>query len=553
MGLHTELTDSILEVDVIIAGGGTAGCVIASRLADADKQLSILVVESGQDNFGLPTVTNPALCRATLMPGTANAFHYKSRKEAQLSDREVVVTTGGLLGGSSSINGMIYQRGQLCNFDSWDTRGWSGKEVVSFLKKFETYDGEDGNESHGHDGPMHVSGGLYRGKEVGDDFIAATAQLGYPEVQDLQDLETVNAVSPLRRFDGEHPNLHVLVGSQVTRIIFDEGKRATGVEFRPNPELKAEGSAERPATGTVRARNMVIVTAGAFGSPNMLERSGIGALEVLQQARVPVVAHLPGVGHGYQDHQASLYTYKAEMPPEDSWESIYNGTRQIPELLANNDKILSWNGVDASAKIRPTQVEADSLGPRFRQTWDQDVKDVRSKPLVSLILITGILGDPTPFPPGLYLTVCSYTTYPYSRGHVHITGPSIDDAVDFKTEYLSDPDDFDLKAQVWAYKKQRRVARGMPVFGGELPGQHPAFPEGSKASPVPEKKAGGDGAATDVEYGPEDDAAIKHFIRTSVGTTWHPLGTCKMAPVEQMGVVDDRRESRGYFYTRARS
>lgn len=78
----------------------------------------------------------------------------------------------------------------------------------------------------------------------------------------------------------------------------------------------------------------------------------------------------------------------------------------------------------------------------------------------------------------------------------------------------------------------------MRVFGGELPGQHPAFPEGSKASPVLEKKAGGDAVATDVEYGPEDDAAIEKFIRTSVGTTWHPLGTCKMAPVEKMGVVD---------------
>lgn len=93
------------------------------------------MVESGQDNFGQPTVTNPALYRATLMPGTANAFHYKSQKEAQLSDREVVVTTGGILGGGSSVNGMIYQRGQLCDFDSWDTKGWSGKEVVPFLKK----------------------------------------------------------------------------------------------------------------------------------------------------------------------------------------------------------------------------------------------------------------------------------------------------------------------------------------------------------------------------------------------------------------------------------
>lgn len=276
--------------------------------------------------------------------------------------------------------------------------------------QFETYDGEPGNDSHGYDGPMHVSGGLFRNKAIEDDFITAAKQLGYPEVQDLQDLETANAVSILRRFvspkdgkrqdaahaylhpclqDGDHPNLHVLVGSQVTRVTFDEGKRATGVELRPNPELIADHPAEKSATGAVRARRMVIVTAGAFGSPTILERSGLGDREVLQQAKVPVVAHLPGVGFGYQDHQASLYTYKADMPPEDSWESIYNGTRQIPELLANNDKILSWNGVDASAKIRPTELEADSLGPRFRQAWDQDFKGVPSKPLTSMILISG--------------------------------------------------------------------------------------------------------------------------------------------------------------------
>lgn len=115
--------------------GGVAGCVIASRLADADKQLSILVVESGPDNFGVPTVTHPALYRGNFANLTTNFFHHKSRKEEQLSDREVVVTTGGLLGGGSSINGMIYQRAQLCDFDSWDTKGWSGKEVLPFLKK----------------------------------------------------------------------------------------------------------------------------------------------------------------------------------------------------------------------------------------------------------------------------------------------------------------------------------------------------------------------------------------------------------------------------------
>lgn len=123
----------------------------------------------------------------------------------------------------------------------------------------------------------------------------------------------------------------------------------------------------------------------------------------------------------------------------------------------------------------------------------------------------------------------------------------MDDEVDFKTGYLSDPDDLDLKAQVWAYKKQRRIVRGMRFFGGELPGQQPDFPKGSKASSVPdEENAGGnDLVAADIEYGLEDDAAIEKFLRTRVGTTWHPLGTCKMASVEQMGVVDENLSVHG--------
>lgn len=120
----------------------------------------------------------------------------------------------------------------------------------------------------------------------------------------------------------------------------------------------------------------------------------------------------------------------------------------------------------------------------------------------------------------------------------------MDDNVDFKTGYLSDPDEIDLKAQVWAYKKQRRVARGMRLFGGEISGQHPAFPEGSNVFSLPEE-TGANAAVTTEEYGPEDDVAIENFLRTRVGTTWHPLGTCKMAPVQNMGVVDENLSVHG--------
>jgi choline dehydrogenase-like flavoprotein len=130
-----------------------------------------------------------------------------------------------------------------------------------------------------------------------------------------------------------------------------------------------------------------------------------------------------------------------------------------------------------------------------------------------------------------------FTTYPYSRGHIHITGPSVSDPLDFATGFFSDSGDIDIKKHMWAYKKQREIARRMGVYRGEVAAAHPPFPAGSKAAPVdgPLPK---NACVTDIEYTPEDDAVLEKWLRENVGTTWHSLGTCKMAPREQYGVVD---------------
>lgn len=138
--------------------------------------------------------------------------------------------------------------------------------------------------------------------------------------------------------------------------------------------------------------------------------------------------------------------------------------------------------------------------------------------------------------PAQFQSLSAFTVYPYSRGHIHITGPEISDPIDFETGFLSDPDDVDIKMSLWAYKKQREILRRMEVYRGEWAPGHPPFPVTSLAASVEVDRAVQD--VKDIEYSPEDDAIIEQWLRKNVGTTWHSMGTCKMAPREKKGVVD---------------
>ncbi|KAI1132601.1 alcohol oxidase-like protein [Nemania abortiva] len=555
MAIFTRLPENIQEVDIVIAGGGTAGCVVASRIADADPKLSILVIESGPDNRNEPTVVNPVLWAANYVPSSPRVFIHKAGKEQQLADRECAVAVGNTLGGSSSVNLMMYMRAQGRDYDSWGaTKGWTANDLWPYLKKFETYHGYGKKEHHGYDGPVQVSGGTFRSKEAEDSFISAMKDVGYPEPEDLQDLQSTG-VSRIRKYvspegqrqdaahtylhprleDGRHPNLRVLVKSQVVRVTFDGDGRASGVEFRPNPAMQPD-LIEGLGTTSVKVRKMVLLSCGTLGTPSILERSGVGDAKILKQARIPEIVDLPGVGHDYQDHNIVLYVYKSNLPLEATTDGVHTGQVDVKSLLASKAKILGWNGIDASSKIRPTPSEVDALGPEFRKAWDKDFKDSPSKPLASIIFATGLLGDRTNIPPGQYVTMGVYTTYPYSRGHMHITGPDMDDPLDFKTGYLSDQHGLDLKMQLWLYKVQRDVASRMAICQGEVSSRNPTFPPESKASGVFESDAS---PREKIDYSPEDDAIIEDWVRHRMTTCWHGVGTCKMAPREQLGVVDE--------------
>ncbi|RQM08648.1 hypothetical protein DH86_00000373 [Scytalidium sp. 3C] len=465
--------------------GGTAGCVLASRLAEADPNLTILVIEQGMNNYNLPEVIHPALFPHNLFANSKTALFWKGNKAPQLAHREPVVPSGGTLGGGSSINWMVYTRAQRSDFDSWNTPGWTANELWPFLKKFETYHGRGEKEHHGYRGPINVSSGTFRAIRAENDFIDAAAKIG--------------------------------------------------VEYRPNPKFQPGQRVVRKVT----ASKLVVVSAGANGTPLILERSGVGDPDILKRAGVPVISALPGVGNEYQDHHLTLYPYRTSLTSRETINAFADGRFNVQEMIRKNDKLLGWNSMDASGKFRPTDAEVEALGPEFKKSWDRDFKNKPDRPLMIIALYSSYFGDHATLPDDAeYISMANWTAYPYSRGHIHITGPNLSDPIDFDVGYLKDANDIDVKKHIWAYKTQREMFRRMKIFRGELATGHPRFPKGSKAAVV--EKADGPVAddAKRIVYTPEDDKAIEQHVRETVATTWHSLGTCKMAPREKGGVVD---------------
>ncbi|KAK2601910.1 hypothetical protein QQS21_004501 [Conoideocrella luteorostrata] len=399
--IRTTLTSDLAEVDVIVVGGGTAGSVIAARLSDAHPAASIVVIEAGPENFDLPAVAYPAFFRKNLSPTSTTLQFYFAAPEPQLANRSLPILAGRTLGGGSAVNLLMYARGQRADFDGWGVDGWSAKELVPFLRKSENHFGLGKEATHGDKGPIAISNSKYVGSTLQKDFIAAFNQIGYPTAPDIHDLETCNAVSTIYRIvspatgrrqdtaytylysrlqQSQDRKLDILVEQRVLRVLFNERKQATGVEL----QAKSGGTSQ-----TVKARKLVILSAGAMGTPQILERSGLGDAEILRSSGVPVVSLLPGVGRGYQDHQLISVMYKADLPPSENLDSIFSGAFSEAELIQDRADILSWNGLDASAKIRPTQAEVDTFRPALRKVWDEYFADEPSRPLGVITVYAG--------------------------------------------------------------------------------------------------------------------------------------------------------------------
>lgn len=204
----------------------------------------------------------------------------------------------------------------------------------------ETYSGKGKKEHHGDSGPTGVSKGTHTAHGAEDSFLEAAAKIGYPEIEDLQNLDANNGIERYLRYvapngrrsdsahmylhpkvqSGQYPNLHVLVEKQVIRVLFNDNKRAVGVEYQHNPKFLAnpEFMTAKQTPRVAKAKKMVILSAGANGTPLILERSGVGDPKILERAGVPVVEDLPGVGNDYQDHHLTLYAYRTNLTDKDT-------------------------------------------------------------------------------------------------------------------------------------------------------------------------------------------------------------------------------------------
>ncbi|EHK99491.1 putative alcohol oxidase [Glarea lozoyensis 74030] len=541
--------DSVGEVDIVFAGGGTAACVAAGRLAKANPDLKILLVEGGKNNFNDPTVTNPAVYLSHLAPDSKTALFYKSKQSKHLNNREAIVPMGGILGGGSSINFMMYTRAQGADFDAWNTPGW-----------LETYHptGKDIDQSrHGHDGPINVGDGGYRGKSE-NQFMDTVKSMGYKDITDLQDLDAIGGFSRWHRYvgpdgkrqdaahryvhpllqSGDYPNLHILTETKVIRVLFDESSppKAIGIEYKPNADHQPELALSKPVHKTIKASKLVVVSAGALGSPQILERSGVGNPEILKKLDIPVVSELPGVGEEYQDHHLLLYPYKTNLDEGETLDGILSGRKDFAKALEAKDPMLGWNGIDICAKLRPTDAEINSLGANFQEDWDRDFKPFPTRPLMLCGVVNAFLADPSLVEPGQYMTMGTYTAYPYSRGSIHITSKEdVINGYDFDAGFLNHPSD--IKKQLWAYKMSREITRRLPYYKGELELGHPKFKDGSAAA-ISESASAVDINAPNIEYSKEDDEAIMDWVRDNLNTTWHSLGTCAMREREKGGVLD---------------
>ncbi|KII83664.1 hypothetical protein PLICRDRAFT_448425 [Plicaturopsis crispa FD-325 SS-3] len=575
------------EVDIIVAGGGPAGCVVAGRLAYADPNLKVMLIEGGANNRDDPWVYRPGVfARNTQIDGINDraTFYTDTKKSSHLRGRQSIVPCANILGGGSSINFLMYTRASASDWDDFKTEGWKAKDLLPLMKRLENYQKPSSRtDTHGYDGPIAISNGGHI-TELAQDFLRASDSLGIPFNDDIQDLDTghgseiwakyINRETG-RRSDAATAYVHSVMDTQnnlflrtnarVSRVIF-EGQKAVGVAYVP-ARNRADGG--KLMETIVRARKCVVLSSGTLGTPQILERSGVGSADLMKKNDIECISDLPGVGEKYQDHCTTLSIYRVSNESHTLDDFLRGDKEAQAEIFREWDERperarLSSNALDAGFKMRPTEAELKEMGPEFNKLWDTYFKDKPDKPVMFGCIVSGAYADHTLLPPGKYITMFQYLEYPASRGRIHISSPNPYSEPIFDSGFMNNKADF---APIrWSYKVTREVARRMDAFRGELTSHHPHFHPASPAAcrGIDIKTAKGllpngftvgvhmgtwhkPGEPYDaskvhenIKYTKEDDDAIDDWIADHVETTWHSLGTCAMKPREEGGVVDPR-------------
>ena len=490
------------EFDYVIVGAGSAGCILANRLS-ADAATRVLLIEAGGSDRNF-WIRLPVGYFRTIYDERYSRL-FETEPSEGTAGRPIVWPRGRVLGGSSSINGLIYIRGQHEDFDGWATlgaRGWSYREVLPYFKRSERFEGGE-DEYHGAAGEFGVSR-LRNDHPYCHAWVEAGHELGLPYNGDFNGHTTLgvgayqlgirggwrsSASSAFLRPVMDRPNLTVLTQAHASRVTF-EGSRAVGVEWN------ADGKVE-----TARAAREVILAAGAVQSPQLLQLSGIGPARLLEQHGIAVRVDAPEVGENLQDH------YQARTIVRLKKKLSLNDAVRNPFALASMG--LRWLFANAG----PLTVGAGQVGGAACTRHSQGARpDVQFNVMP---LSVDKPGDPLHSYSGF--TAAVWPCHPASRGSVRIRSADPLAAPRIEANYLAD--EIDRRAVVEGIRMLREIY------------DQPSFRDLWEAEVLPGKDA-------------RDDQALLNFARTAGGTVFHCVGTCRMGS-DPRAVVDPELRVRG--------
>jgi len=490
------------KFDYIVVGAGSAGAALASRLTE-NPDCKVLLLEAGKASH--PYARFP-VSFGLLIDNPAANWRFSSEPEANTANREIPVPRGKLLGGSSSINGLVYVRGQPLDYNTWaqmGNRGWTWEDVAPVFRRMENYEKAD-DDIRGDSGPLEVTE-VQDQNPLYDALFAAAAEVGHKRNPDYNGpdqegvVKTQVTIKNGRRMSTAHcyltpvmhrPNLEIVTEATTRRLLL-EGKRCVGVVY------EKYGRAIE-----ARAGRETVLSAGAVCSPHLLELSGIGRPEVLRAHGIRVRHALPGVGEHFRDHINARIQWRVTAKGVSYNERMASLRGQAVEML----KYAILRGGFVSLPSAPL------LG--FLRTRPE-----LETPDVQMHIVPYAVKDPKlrllqPFPA---MAISCYQLRPESLGSIHIRSADPDDQPAIRFNFLSD--EIDRRAMIDGFRMMREIvaADAMAPFRGE---EHDP----------------GEGVASDKE--------ILDWIRSNAQTAYHPIGTCRMGPGPD-AVVDDRLRVHG--------